>query len=517
MMRKRGKFRLLDQIARVSETLRRPEFVAFMPAITLAGFWWGGERVLIATALGLPMVYALLGAVRMAPATAVTDGRDGLTGLELRDSFVAMLDASLLRTDGRVTNSACLVLRLDEADRIAERHGHAARNEMLRRTAERLAGALRESDRLARLDGASFAVALAPSRRADLESMVQLSARLQDAVAAPISLDGTRVFVTASVGYALSGRVAARTGALLLEAAETAADDALRNGPGAIRSYAPETHRTQSDRSAFRSVIETALDTGQIVAHFQPQLCTDTGAVSGFEALARWQHPTRGILPPSEFITELEAAGLSERLGEVMLFQALSALSRWDSEGLDVPLVGINFSREELRNPRLVDKLKWELDRFAIVPERIAVEVLETVVADADNDTIVRNIAALAELGCGIDLDDFGTGHASITNIRRFTVRRIKIDRSFVTHVDQDREQQAIVSAILSMAERLGLDTLAEGVETPAEHAMLAQLGCGHVQGFGLARPMPLDDTFDWMRRHGAALAPAPQFGQRMG
>ncbi len=180
-----------------------------------------------------------------------------------------------------------------------------------------------------------------------------------------------------------------------------------------------------------------------------------------------------------------------------------------------MPTVAVNFSAAELRNPKLPEKIKWELDRFDLTPDRLTVEILETVVTQTDNDVIVRNVAALAALGCGIDLDDFGTGHASITNIRRFALRRVKIDRSFVTRVDEDREQQKIVSAILSMSERLGLETLAEGVETPGEHTMLSQLGCGHVQGFGIARPMPYEDTADWMLRHGARLAATPRISHR--
>lgn len=198
-----------------------------------------------------------------------------------------------------------------------------------------------------------------------------------------------------------------------------------------------------------------------------------------------------------------------------MLFNALTALSRWDKAGLGVPTVAVNFSAAELRNPRLAEKLKWELDRFGLDPRRLSVEILEDVVAETDNDVIVSNIANLARMGCGIDLDDFGTGHASITSIRRFAVRRIKIDRSFVTKVDEDREQQKMVSAILSMAERLGLASLAEGVETPGEHAMLSQLGCGDVQGFGIARPMPVDETMDWIERHRARPAAAPRIGHR--
>ncbi len=259
------------------------------------------------------------------------------------------------------------------------------------------------------------------------------------------------------------------------------------------------------------------MNEGQIRPHFQPQVSTDTGKISGFEALARWYHPERGIISPSEFLPFLMEAGLSERLSEVMLFNALSALARWDQAGMEIPTVSVNFSDAELRNPKLPEKLKWELDRFNLDPSRLTVEILETVVAQTDNDVIVRNVAALAALGCGMDLDDFGIGHASITNIRRFDLRRLKIDRSFISRVDEDREQQKVVSAILSMAERLGLETLAEGVETPGEHAMLSQLGCGHVQGFGIGRPMPIEETADWILRHRAQQASTPPIINRAG
>ncbi|MEM6897275.1 MAG: EAL domain-containing protein, partial [Pseudomonadota bacterium] len=248
--------------------------------------------------------------------------------------------------------------------------------------------------------------------------------------------------------------------------------------------------------------VASALDSGDIHPWFQPQVSTDTGRVTGFEALARWKHAHRGLVSPAEFLPAIEQAGMMERLGEAMLYHALTALKSWDDAGVRVPTVGVNFSPDELRNPKLVDKVQWELDRFEIAPSRLNIEVLESVVANSEDDVVTRNIAGLAELGCMIDLDDFGTGHASISSIRRFSVSRIKIDRSFVMKVDEDPEQQRMLAAILMMAERLGLETLAEGVETIGEHAVLAQLGCGHVQGYGLARPMPFEDTLPWMERH---------------
>ncbi|MDZ4135370.1 MAG: bifunctional diguanylate cyclase/phosphodiesterase, partial [Paracoccaceae bacterium] len=361
------------------------------------------------------------------------------------------LDQVLRDTAITGKTTGCVVVQFDDADVVLDRHGRAAQTEVLARSAERICAALRAGDTVARLEGGGFAVALAPTRRIDLETMVQLSARLQAALSPPISLDAARIYVTCSIGFCLGARAPQPSGRALLDAAQVAADDALRNGPGAIRAYAPDMARKRADRDAFRNTLETALDEGQIRPHFQPQISTDTGEISGFEALARWHHAERGLVPPAEFLPAIEEAGLSERLGEVILYHALAALVSWDKEGLHVPTVAVNFSAAELRNPRLCEKLKWELDRFDLTPDRLCIEILETVVAETDNDVIVHNIAALAKLGCGVDLDDFGTGHASITNIRRFAVRRIKIDRSFVTKLDEDRDQQKMVSAILSL------------------------------------------------------------------
>ncbi len=213
----------------------------------------------------------------------------------------------------------------------------------------------------------------------------------------------------------------------------------------------------------------------------------------------------------------MEAAGLMERLGQVILYHALTALKAWDSAGAQVPRIGVNFATDELRNPALVEKIKWDMARFDLASDRLSVEVLETVATDCPDDMVAHNIRGLSELGCRIDLDDFGTGHASIASIRRFNISRIKIDRSFVLKADQDPEQQRMIGAILTMAERLGVETLAEGVETVGEHALLAQLGCDHVQGFGIGRPMPFDQTLDWIAAHQAKVVDAPKIGRNIG
>ena len=491
-----------------------PEFLALLPAFALAGGWFGPRGAAIVAAGGLPLALLARRNARMQPQTVACDAT---TGLPQRDAVIRVLDHAYLQQEATGKTSACLAVELDDGQEHLGNFGHAAHEAMLRKVGERLKGVLRDSDVLCRLEGPRFAIALAPSRRQDLEALIQISGRLTAAVAEPMSIDAITIYASVSIGFCLSSRSPERTGERLLAAAELALEEALRNSPGAIRSYASDIADAAEKRGALRDRLETALENGEIIAYFQPQLSTDTGGVVGFEALARWQHPERGVLLPAEFLPLALAAGLGERLGEVMLAHALSALRGWDRAGLGIPRVSVNFSKDELRNPDLVAKLRWELDRFDLAPERLTVEILESVIAESDHDVIVRNINALSELGCGIDLDDFGTGHASLLAIRRFAIDRIKIDRSYITRIDSDQSQQRMVAAVLSMAENLGLKTLAEGIESLGEHAILAQLGCTHVQGFAIARPMPVEATVDWLRAHRAKLTQTPGLKHRTG
>ncbi len=491
-----------------------PQALAFLPALTLASFWIGGEGALLGLALLLPAVVALAGKKELASGAHPPAETNGL-GQRARLEKALDNILQIARPNGRTT--ACMVVELDDYGMLLARLGHKAANDILRRTVDRLRGVLRDDDLIVRLDGAEFAIALAPVRRADLESLIQISARLQSAVSEPVSLDTTTVYVSCSIGFCLSTCAPDITGEAMLEAAEQALSNAKEDGPSTIRGYSPEMQHKAKAQNALIQDVTQALEDGHIIPWFQPQISTDTGEVSGFEALARWHHPERGMISPADFLPAIEQAGMFERLGEVILYHSLTCLKKWDKAGFHVPQVGVNFSDSELRNPKLVDKIRWELDRFDLSPDRLNVEILETVIAEADDDVITRNIAGLATLGCAIDLDDFGTGHASISNIRRFAVERIKIDRSFVTKVDTDPEQQRMVSAILTMAEQLNLKTLGEGVETAGEHAMLAQLGCTHVQGFGLGRPMPYADTLNWMQKHHEKLVETPKIGRGIG
>ncbi len=501
---------------RVVSVLTSPPILAFLPATTLAAWWLGGEIALIATALGVPFLYTLAGVHTRWPIVNATP-RDGLTGLMQRKGFEVQLAKIYDNTGLNGGRSACFILDLPELPILAENHGQAAADTIVLQTAERLAGVLRNDGHLARIGDGRFAICLVPSSALDLELAIQTAGSLHGAAEMPITISGTTHYPACTLGFCLRSQIG---GALALDwmaAAQDALSEARRAGSSGIRAFSTELQRRTRLRSDLRAEAAAALDNGQIRPWFQPQVSTDTGKVTGFEALARWVHPVHGMIPPDTFLPVLQESGLLERLGEVVLRLSLEAVSAWDSAGVSVPRVGVNFAGDELNNPRLTDRIRWELDRLDLTPDRLSVEILETVVSEAPGDRITRNIAGLAAMGCRIDLDDFGTGHASLASVKQFSVSRLKIDRGFVVKADRDQQQQRLIAAILTMAERLGLETLAEGVETPGEHALLAQLGCDHVQGFGIGRPMPFDATLDWIRSHEANLQTPPQIGRDFG
>lgn len=412
---------------------------------------------------------------------------------------------------------ACLMLELDDARNIQREWGSEAVEMIHRELVLRLTSFMRRSDNVFILGTGKIGVVLSDVRTPELNALISMIKRLQEGLHQPFALDGATLQITVSVGFCLDLQSPQRAAVPMMEATERALVEAKLAGHGSVRAYSSLTPRAEYNPTALEAEVLEALTCGQVIPYFQPQISTDTGQITGFEALARWHHPDHGLIPPSEFIPLLEKAGKMEDLSEVILDQSLRALVAWDKAGLDVPTVSVNFATQELRNPSLVERIKWDVDRFDLEPRRLTVEVLETVISDHEDDVITRNIRELGNQGFNIDLDDFGTGHATLSNVRRFKVDRIKIDRSFVARADEDPEQQRMVSAIVGMAERLEIDTLAEGVETIGEQSILSQLGCTHLQGFGIARPMPLDESIEWMQEHQEKLASPILFHRKSG
>lgn len=511
--------RNIVSVDRILELLRTglsgPQALAFVPAACLAAFWLGGEVALLLTALGLPLLSATCGWGNQLHRATSPGARP--SGLVANDVFQAEMQVLSDTAKGSGDNAACIAVALDDFADLMDVHGQAAANHITLQFSDRILATIRSHDVFTHIYQNRYLIGLQPSPQLDLEACIQMSGRLQTAIEDPVLLNGASVYLSCSVGFCLRSDVLDADAGEWTEAACSALAEAQRSGPSTIRAYSTETRRRSLVRANLRRDFEAALDHGEIRPWFQPQISTDTGNITGFEALARWEHPSKGVLGPQVFLPFAEQADLMDRLGQVMRHHAFDATRNWDRAGLLVPRIGINFSSDELRNPSLVDRLKWELDQFDLTPDRLAIEVLETVFSRRPDDVITRNVTALAALGCCIDLDDFGTGHASIASIKRFDVSRIKIDRSFVTRADQDPSQQQLVSAILTMAERLNLETLAEGIETAGEHALMAQLGSDHVQGFGIAKPMPYEQTQEWIAAHRAKIKGTPKIGRKMG
>ncbi|MGI9395705.1 MAG: putative bifunctional diguanylate cyclase/phosphodiesterase [Boseongicola sp.] len=480
--------------------------MALLPAIILAGFWIGGEQAMVAIAAIVPaasIVVLLMLDRRFAGHNAV----DGATGLGFVENAENWLETRLLNASSPSQNIALMAISIDDLESLEDRIGVPMHESLLSELAERLRGLIRQDDMIGRGSRSDFLICLSEIRPPESENLLHLASRLQATLDAPFHHGAVRVYCTISIGIVRARQFKAPSPLGMIRAAERAILSAQQTGPSGIRMFESDYGQLPRLDHNLGNQISPALENGEIVGWYQPQISTDTGAITGFEALARWEHPDRGLISPATFLTLIERSGLSQRLAEVVLTHALSALRTWDKAGLGVPTVAVNFSSEELRNPRLAEYLSWEFDRHGISPDRLGVEVLENVIAESHDDIVAKNLRALADLGCRIDLDDFGTGYTSILNIRRFSVSRIKIDRRLVSRIDSDKDQRDLVAALLAMSEQLNVETLGEGVETPAEHTMLAQLGCDHIQGFCVARPMPLGDTLTWIPDHHARIS----------
>ena len=506
-----GKFAAIRRAA--MQALRGPQAAAFVPAIALAAYWLGGEAMLVAVALGLPLTLFALG---VGSGNAENPGAQGQAAdmvsfaeaVDRADDIVTAANASGLDT-------ACFLIEIDGLDQVAKQAGEASAESLRDLMMTRLRAQARGGDTVLRVGDSRFAILLEPAPRLDLEALLQLASRVQSTAEEPASVDGMMRYFSASVGFCGSVRLNGPVDATrLMEAARVALTEAEQNGPSAIRAWTDTMGRDHAARRMLLTEVRQALANGQIQPWFQPQVCTSTGVVSGVEALARWIHPERGVVPPVQFLRCLEEAGQMSALATAILQHSLTALRSWDDQGIEVPRVSVNFSAAELRAPNIVERVKWELDRFGLPPHRLGIEVLETVLTSAPDAMVAKNVQALRDLGCFVELDDFGTGHASLTALATLKVDRLKIDRSYVSRIDRDENQRRMIAAVLGFAERLGMQTLAEGVETVGEHALVAQLGCAHVQGFGIARPMPVDKIGPWVAAHGARIAKAQALGK---
>ena len=409
-MIRRVNHKLFDLRRTLADLATGPQALALLPLALLVGFWAGGGATLLVALLTLPALLVLAGiADRRHRAGAAGDGAGPVVadGRSLEEA----LDNILRKLRDRGGQAACLMLALDHFESVRNAQGARAAAAATDHVASRLRANLRRRDRVFFLGRGRFGIALSPARGLSADRVLQLAHRLRDEMQGPPRAAGPSPCFSACIGIGMTGEDGGTSGAELAVAASAALAAARDAGPGSVRlrhpaagGAAPAPPPVPAPLTLLHSDLDRALANGEITAWFQPQLCTDTGQVSGVEALARWCHPRRGVVLPAHFLPRLERAGLSGQLQSVILSDSLSALGKWRRLGFDIPGVGVNFSPGDLNDPALADTVAWALDRHDLTPACLTAEILETVVAASPDDMIACNIRRLSDMGCRIDL-----------------------------------------------------------------------------------------------------------------
>ena len=417
---------------------------------------------------------------------------DDLTGLTNRRGFLERL-AGALAGPRPVDPVSVLLLDLNRFKEINDALGHDAGDELLRQIAPRLTAGLRAQDEVARLGGDEFAVLLAaPSDRRKAEVVAR---GLHENLTAPFLLGDVWLHVEASIGISLAPEHG-RTSSEVLRSADVAMYEAKGRGGGYV-VYSPDRDRHDRRRLETVEQLRRALEVGQLVPHYQPQVRLSDGTLHGVEALARWQHPTRGLLPPDDFLALAEQSGLLGRVTEVVLDRALADAAAWRSQGHPVR-VAVNLSPRALLDPDLDALLAAALRRHGVPPGTLAVEITETaLIADPARAKVVAH--QLRASGYRVAIDDYGTGYSSLAYLRQLAVDELKLDRLFVRDLGRDPQAYAIVRSTIDLAHSLGLGVVAEGVESAVELQLLDELGCDAAQGFLLGRPMGAAELSRWL------------------
>jgi diguanylate cyclase (GGDEF)-like protein/PAS domain S-box-containing protein len=421
---------------------------------------------------------------------------DALTGLPNRVLLAQRLQDGMAQARAQGTQLGVAYLDLDGFKPVNDRLGHGAGDRLLVVVAGRLSRALRPQDCVARLGGDEFVILMPGlATHAEGERLLQ---HLMESISSPYTLDTERVAVTASIGYTVFPSDDADADTLLRHADQAmyAAKEAGRNR---FHQFDAAQERAQREQREQGLRLRDALAQAQFVLFLQPKVIMQTGEVVGAEALARWQHPVRGLLPPGAFLPLLDGTELEIVFGQWVVEAALAQLEQLLDAGLNMP-VSVNISAQQLQHPGFA---AWMVQCLARHP-RVAPRLLELEITESaalyDLAAVTETLATLRALGVMVSLDDFGTGYSSLTYLRRLPMDTLKIDQSFVRGMMADPGDRAIVQGVIGLAQSFGYQVIAEGVETIEQGLLLQQLGCAHAQGYCIARPMPIDTFIDWAR-----------------
>ena len=417
---------------------------------------------------------------------------DGLTGLpnrsKLREEMIKRFD------EASAPDGSLIFIDVDHFKDVNDTLGHAVGDSFLKEVARRLCKAVWPTDIVARHGGDEFVIVL---DGADAPRAEAVARNLLNVINEPIQVDGVSLPASASIGICVCPRDGVDS-ATLLRNADTAMYQAKREGRSTFRFFEPSMNVMAQDRLLLGALLRDAVANRQLSLHYQPQIDARTGGLAGAEALARWNHPALGFVPPARFIPLAEDCGLIEEIGAFVIDEACAQIRRWDDIGLAVPQMAVNVSPIQFRNPLLPDIVGRALTVHGVHAARLVIEITEGVMIDSF-PAAIANAEMLRHMGVAISMDDFGTGYSSLSHLARLPVSELKIDRGFMANLEDSDAVRAMVTAVIRIGESLRLRVVAEGVETVAQRRFLEGLGCDVLQGYLFGEAMAPDAFVDWL------------------
>ncbi|HBK23619.1 MAG TPA: diguanylate cyclase [Planktothrix sp. UBA10369] len=418
---------------------------------------------------------------------------DSLTGLPNRTLFLDRVGWAISKTKRHQSQCAVLFLNIDQFKRINDSLGYEAGNQLLIEIIQRIKNCLRNQDIIARLGGDEFAILIEDLKPDQNASFV--AERIQKSLLSPFNLNNHNIFMGLSIGIALSETAEGRAD-YLLRNAHTAMYRARRLGKGMMQVFEQTMHVNGIEQLELETSLRLALERQEFVLYYQPVIALNSGKISGFEALIRWQHPEEGLITPEGFIATAKETGLIVPIGKWAIQEACDQLKIWQEKFHWQPelILGVNLSARQFFQPDLIEQIQEIIQRSNIDPNGLRLEITESVIM-GDVDTTINLLKRLKALGLKLSIDDFGTGFSSLSYLPRFPIDTIKIDRSFVGQIEADEagENLAIVRTIIRLAHALNKEVIAEGVETAYQLAQLRSLGCEYAQGYFFLKPVPAD------------------------
>ncbi|HRP96014.1 MAG TPA: EAL domain-containing protein [Rhodocyclaceae bacterium] len=421
---------------------------------------------------------------------------DALTRLPNRALLLERLQHGLTHARRHGQRLAVMLLDLDRFKNVNDSLGHPVGDELLQEIGRRISAQIRADDTLARLGGDEFVLLL--EDEASIAGIEAVARKLLGVLAKPVVVGKHALTITASIGISVYPEDGDDADTLLRNA-DGAMYEAKKQGRNGYAFFAPELAAGALERLVMESALRTAVARNELVLHYQPQVDLESGRLVGVEALVRWPHPELGLVSPGQFVPLAEEIGLIADIGLWVLDEACAQMVRWRSQGVDVPRVAINLSAQQLRNDALVEAVAGALQRHALRAEQLELELTESMIMEHP-EYAKRVLEGLRRLGVQVAVDDFGTGYSSLAYLKLLELDRLKIDQSFVRDIGTDPNDEAITRAVIALANSLGLETVAEGVEHLSQVEFLRAEGCDAAQGYHFGRPLPADELTACLR-----------------